>query len=694
MLKKILLLNILLLFCVSNFIRPQEKNDPHISVLINKLSNKKGPERLKYLLSLSNAYWNVPKQEYWAIRLYKESLANGSLGYAEDALATLANYYHNSSNEIELKRVCELSKQLALKKREYSDQYFTIQSFGCQLYLWKEKFGEAIYQTTNLYRLAIAVNNKKGLVSSEEILGMIYQLMGMNRNALIHIEKALSTLKATDNSDYSYIAQLTTTVIEIELELNKLPEALSYIQSFEQIQKDVLQGKYGANAELPVERNKKLTYVYYMDYFLRSNKPERAKICMDKAGLITESDSYVDFLYKYEKALYLKSKGDNEKALSLINSVIKEDGGNTVKYRVVRAEIYAALGYSEKASQEFKTCLTLQQDSNSTNLERQVAYLQHVYDTMQLQLSLKNSELHTEEIKANTLVWIVISLVVIIAIFIALLIRNVRLRKLLSKDKKVLRESEVELRSALRKAAEVEKLKNSFIENVSHEIRTPLNAIVGFTSIIVEEVKDKQEYEDYCNIIEQNNRSLSELINNLLDIALLQSSDKNLDEKELVACEVKVLCKNAVERLLRKQIIKSEVSLTFCNKEQENYLLTTDKKRLDKILDHLLTNAAKCTEKGSITLEYKIDYAHNEIAFIITDTGIGIKKEAREHIFDSFEKANTFIPGLGLGLTICRLMAQQLGGRIYLDNEYTSGARFVFTHTLDLLNYKRNNSIN
>lgn len=118
--------------------------------------------------------------------------------------------------------------------------------------------------------------------------------------------------------------------------------------------------------------------------------------------------------------------------------------------------------------------------------------------------------------------------------------------------------------------------------------------------------------------------------------------------------------------------------------EDDSFCLNTDKLRLQQVLINLIGNAAKFTEKGSIELGYTIDRTAGMVRFTVTDTGCGIPPEKQDAIFERFEKLNECVQGTGLGLSICRIIAERFKGEVTLDKSYTQGARFIFTHAMNL----------
>ena len=140
--------------------------------------------------------------------------------------------------------------------------------------------------------------------------------------------------------------------------------------------------------------------------------------------------------------------------------------------------------------------------------------------------------------------------------------------------------------------------------------------------------------------------------------------------------DVDTLCKEKMEDA--KEFLPAGVEYLYAP-SMNGLHLQSDPKRVGQVLHNLLTNACKNTTTGSITLGVRHNAAKDSIEFVVTDTGCGIPPDKTDVIFEHFEKLDHYSPGLGLGLYVCRLIARALGGDIYLDTEYTTGARFVFT---------------
>lgn len=246
------------------------------------------------------------------------------------------------------------------------------------------------------------------------------------------------------------------------------------------------------------------------------------------------------------------------------------------------------------------------------------------------------------------------------------------------KLKDELQESESALRDAKDRAEESSRLKSAFLANMSHEIRTPLNAIVGFSDVLASGGSSEDEQQGYVDIIKTNSDLLLRLINDILDVSRLEADRVTFTFEE---CDVVPLCQRVLASV--SQARKSENEFIFeCDRESMD--MRTDTQRLQQVIINLLSNADKFTRNGKITLGLKMDEKQREVLFSVSDTGTGIPLEKQKLVFERFEKLNEYVQGTGLGLSICKLTVEKWGGKIWVDPGYTDGARFVFTHPLDI----------
>lgn len=228
-----------------------------------------------------------------------------------------------------------------------------------------------------------------------------------------------------------------------------------------------------------------------------------------------------------------------------------------------------------------------------------------------------------------------------------------------------------QLKVALARAEESDNMKSAFIRNMSHQIRTPLNAISGFSQVLCSpdyELDDKEKA-DLEKRITENVEVITDIVSELLDL----SKGENQIQKEPVM-------PNAVCRAVLADVEphnKNGLQVHFESELPDDDVFNSNEDSLRRMLSHLLENALKFTEKGFVILVCRREGDNME--FVVTDTGIGIPKESSEKVFMTFEKLNEYTGGVGLGLSICRQLARQLGGDVVLDTSYRDGARFVLT---------------
>ena len=256
----------------------------------------------------------------------------------------------------------------------------------------------------------------------------------------------------------------------------------------------------------------------------------------------------------------------------------------------------------------------------------------------------------------------------VVYLFVYIMGRRRLMRKIWAKNK--------DLRAALRRAEESDRMKSTFIQSMSHEIRTPLNAVSGFAEVICSpnyELSD-DEKRDMQMRITSNVEQITSIINELLELSQSESEDV-IPDSEKTDVLVNELASTVVKECKGKQ--KTGVELRFTTDISDNFKIRSNTYRLKNALTHLMDNAMKFTELGHV--ELRCEHYGDGVRFIVTDTGCGIKAEDQERIFETFQKVDDFKTGVGLGLPICRRLIRSLGGEVSLDATYTNGARFIIT---------------
>ena len=233
------------------------------------------------------------------------------------------------------------------------------------------------------------------------------------------------------------------------------------------------------------------------------------------------------------------------------------------------------------------------------------------------------------------------------------------------------KKTEEALREAKEKAESSDKLKSAFVANMSHEIRTPLNAIVGFANLLVTS-EDKEDFDSFKQIIEQNSNQLLQLIGDILDLSKIES-----DTLDFVWSNVNV---NAMmyelEKIFQMRNAANPDVVIKCVASVGDCMIRTDRQRLIQVVSNLMTNAIKFTTQGSIIMGY--EKRKEEIYFYVTDTGCGIPEESQSQVFERFVQLDSFKQGTGLGLPICSSIIRAMGGKIGVKSKPGGGSTFWF----------------
>ena len=232
-----------------------------------------------------------------------------------------------------------------------------------------------------------------------------------------------------------------------------------------------------------------------------------------------------------------------------------------------------------------------------------------------------------------------------------------------------------ELRKAYDQVLESDKMKTAFIQNISHEVRTPLNIIGGFSQVIANPDLDPdiEERREIARMTQKNARLITMLIDEMLLVSLNENSEEAKKENQVeINNLMRGVMKEAEDDLSDKTTIQYDTTLA------DDFTILTNEYMLKIVISAIVDNAVKYTPEGTITLK-AAKPSDTELALTVEDTGCGVPAAEAEHIFERFVKLDTFKEGIGLGLPLCRMLIEKLGGTVRLDTTYTQGACFVVT---------------
>ena len=369
------------------------------------------------------------------------------------------------------------------------------------------------------------------------------------------------------------------------------------------------------------------------------------------------------------EAMYWERIGEYEKSLTTYDAFLHTDYAeiNSSLYKEVlqdKADLLVKMGRKEEAYKQYGLVFSYIKSSFEKNYPKEIDQLTTRFQADRLTYQNERDRLFSYRFYLGGI--IVCTLVLFLFLYLSW--------------KKIFRlqESKHSQEVMIRKAERAIQKKNMFLSNMSHEVRTPLNAIVGFSTLLASEEDmgmDDDSRKQACEIIRVNSHQLLKLINDILDLSDFEEDNIHFNIKEHDAVKI---CNEVIETI--RASYKLNVRLEF-ETALASLKLETDDSRLRQVLINLLVNAVKFTKEGSVVL--KLEKTNDGTAlFSVADTGCGIPKEKQKLIFERFEKLNEFVQGTGLGLSICRLIVTFVGGKIWIDGDYTRGARFCFTHPL------------
>lgn len=406
-----------------------------------------------------------------------------------------------------------------------------------------------------------------------------------------------------------------------------------------------------------------LCYAYY---YIQTNNLQEALTCLKQAERVYKEYPFLYYnqlLRSLYSKYYLASK-EYSSALIECDSLLEQIGHSSYQYVQTlheKANLLILMGRKREACQIYQVANKQKDSLDALRYTIQINSFHTLYQ-------LDQKEIRNQEIREKVTLWgtIVGLLAMMLIVYFIFHIRNGNKRLLVARKRQ--EEARLQAEKSIR-------TKSLLLSNMSHEIRTPLNALSGFTSILIEDSIDDETREQCNDIIQLNSDLLLKLINDVIDLSDLEIGKMDFN---FIECDIVSVCRSVIDMI--EKVKQTSADVVFVT-DLDSLRMITDSSRLQQLLINLLINATKFTPQGTITLELKLQEEQMAI-FTVSDTGCGIPREKQGAIFNRFEKLNENAQGTGLGLSICQLIIEQLGGKIWIDPEYTEGSRFCFTHPI------------
>jgi len=582
------------------------------------------------------------------------------------AIATQLDYYYfQGTNEDSVIHYTNKVKEFAKATHQPKYYYFAWANRLITYYLKTSKTNIALYEVQNMLKEAQEEDDKTGLSRCYNIMSQIYTIKRFDSMAFEWRLKEIELTEKYKLENYN-ISQTYAQIANYYINQKKQKEALAAVE------------KAIATANSSTQQiSAKLEFVNYYSKFGDFQAAEKLlKECQAAFEQDKRLESIKKRLYNIE-CLYYQQTKQYQKALEAAKMQEKEERRlsesilSSIHYRT-QGEIYQKMGNMNLAVKYLQMYINTDDSLKIANEQVASSEFATLLNVEKLNAEKKELMLQAQEKELHNKTTLIIS-------FIFLYRENFLKRKLkVSEAELKIRNEELMVsREELRKAKDIaeasSRMKTTFIQSMTHEIRTPLNSIVGFSQVLSDHYNNSPETQEYVNIIKSNSNDLLRLVTDVLTLSELDQYEQLPTDAET---DLHAICQLASE--VAKDNTQKDVEVLF-EPERESLLIRSNSERISQVLNNLAHNAAKFTTRGSIRIAYSVLEAEKKIEISVTDTGTGIPKDQQEAVFERFYKMNSFTQGTGLGLPICRSIAEKLGGSLRIDTSYTEGCRMILT---------------
>lgn len=372
-------------------------------------------------------------------------------------------------------------------------------------------------------------------------------------------------------------------------------------------------------------------------------------------------------------ARYYQCTGDYERAVAYIDSTITVYKSKGIKADL--APIYATQSYLYEEMGDYKNALKAVRTTNNIRFNERVEEAQSSLAEMQTLFEVGRLEFEKSRLTGRIRFIALLAGGILVLLLVGWSVYQYVMVRQLKQIRRQLTDANEEITRQSRRAMESEKMKTAFINSMCHEIRTPLNAINGFSDLLLEGDHDHDTRREFREQIWASTTALTTLLENMLELSSLVSSEEPLP---LAETDLGLLC---AERLQIQHELSQNPSVEYVLKGggRGTCVIPTNETYMTRVIDNLLQNAAKFTAAGSVTVCCDKDDRTRKLRIRVTDTGIGIAPDKQEWVFDRFTKVDSFKPGSGIGLYLCRLIVTRLGGAIRVCPDYRAGCCIEIT---------------
>jgi len=679
--KKIVSFSVMLLFL---FIGIYSETADNIKSIKEKLATDNPLEKLHTLIELAEYY----KYDTVELSFFYASQAQRLASKLEIDSIIGKSFLLMAHTKLELGDFYESKEYLLNAQKIFTDLHNNQKLAGINYNLGITEFylgnyKESIENYQNSLTYFIEKENIQNLANIYQNIGVVHRKMENYEKALEYYEKALVINDSLNNE--LNIAGITQNIGLVYINQELYDTALHYIKTSLNIyikidDKEGIGRSYsnmGAIYQNMGDFDETLS-CYSKAYEIFSEKNYQIGIIYalhNLGNLYLDLEEFDKSLSYFQKSLELSKKSNH------VESIV-------FNYKLI-SDLYEKAGDYKKSLGYYVRYNEIKDSLKTFESRNKVAELEGLYnfELKEKELAKKNAELKQERTQKN--VFILGFGFLLIAIFV--IYYAYRKKKVVEKELKEHRENleklveqrtkELNIEISERKIAEEsDKLKSAFLSNMSHELRTPMNAIIAFSNFLKDIDLSKEKRIEYINYITSAGDSLLQLIDDIIDCAKIEAGHISINKTFCSVTDIFIELQHIFNELKikkKKKNIDIRIDPAYLKK---NVFIETDPIRLKQILNNLLENALKYTFRGYI--EYGFDNIEGYLKFYVKDTGIGIKKEKQDFIFERFAQIYTAsdkkYDGTGLGLSISKNLVELLGGKIWIESELNIGSIFYF----------------
>ena len=563
-----------------------------------------------------------------------------------------ANLAYDSIASIDSIIIWEQQLSPILEQENQIELFFRIKQLLVHAHSLSGNIGQAIDEARLMYEKAETLKYDLGIALSNTAIGDAYYCSNMTEEAAnAYKEAILHPVSSSEGNYYKEMAMLH--LKEIFIREHNSEEAESYREML--LKSDAM------------HTNQTILFFHYCSdvaYYIMTGESQKAQDSFLEVEKIYHSckEPYYYSPFLCSQGLYNETIGKNELALLCYDNVLQsiKQKMQSITYLQVshlKANLLIKKGDPQEAARLYEKISRITDSIASPSYTHRINNLRASYQ--ENRMKVENKVEHNRIFMSGILIGTII-LVVIIYLALHILKQN----KKIAESKKCLEQSRLNAESAMH-------AKSLFLSNMSHEIRTPLSALSGFSNLLTDQGLDAETRRQCSDVIQQNSDLLLKLINDILELSRIESGYMSFSFKR---CKVREL----IDDIYMTHQVLIAPHLEFL-KEVDNTPLeiNVDRERLIQVLTNFLNNAGKFTETGYIKLGYSYLPDEGKVQIYVEDTGRGIPREEQRMIFSRFYKQNEFSQGAGLGLSICQVIIEKLGGKIELKSEVGKGSRFT-----------------